>query len=690
MRSTSCFDQSEQTPATILRSERDEKDLKELLLESSWQPVLSAVLGLWGSGNTISPTEKEDGASILGARLGIDLSYEMLAGASKLSRPDIFQDVFSSICYMSGLLSNYNKSTEERAQMFLNFIEQQSALTVAMNIAEENGNTIGLDGWKCAWGMLFELRDFQLLNGSGEGRRQQEQRGPNIIMETDPDLLSPMARDDFRSRMAHWEYEEVEGEGSGRPARISLMSFMFGSSEKLNETGERSSSRSFHGKEEFVLWDDLASSDEEDDGDREHNSSPSTATEYLPFPQEGSQRNLSIGASFENQLFIESTLGQEDIGGVTGLEQINPSSLPLSLRARVRHRLSQLVDFYGLITESRYLSEEGLSDALNALVEIIYDSSKKTSRMIVDGSEDGSETRDNEECTNRPLSPASEAFAEILLCEIALKNRDRFALVWNNILRAHYNSRLTYRPSSHADDAKEEGLGHPSETIKLTPGIEKCVTGILRLCVWTSNGRDTVIANQVLSTLKILHPPFGALIWSPLELNLDKHLAEGLWRISRNVDGLSQINAEGWSGILGLVEWCATRGGLRSNDQLGSLAEDDPSLQAFRSLHLILHAVELKDSLQAYRWPQIVRSIRCLVEAGERGHCPKLSIAGLDLLQILHTRMEPLSAKDDEAQHFFNCWLPILEAIGEPAEKSRNGVRTKNDFCKSFAFLTVA
>jgi len=193
--------------------------------------------------------------------------------------------------------------------------------------------------------------------------------------------------------------------------------------------------------------------------------------------------------------------------------------------------------------------------------------------------------------------------------------------------------------------------------------------GHLRLCVWTSIGRDTVIANQVLSTLKILHPPLGALIWSPLELNLDKHLAEGLWRISRNVDGLSQVNDEGWSGVLGLVEWCATRGGVRSNDQLGSLAEDDPSLQAFRSLHLILHAVELKDSLQVYRWPQIVRSVRCLVEAGERGHCPKLSIAGLDLLQILHTRMELLAAKDE----LFNCWVPIVEAISEPAEKSRNG-----------------
>ena len=151
-----------------------------------------------------------------------------------------------------------------------------------------------------------------------------------------------------------------------------------------------------------------------------------------------------------------------------------------------------------------------------SLVDMIRDSSKKTSS--------NSQGSENEAlAVGLPLSPASEAFAEILLCEIALKNRDRFTIVWN-ILSAHYNSRLTYRPSRGGEGADKE---HQSEAIKLTPGIEKCVTGILRLCVWTSN--RNMIANQVLPTLNILHPPLGALIWSPLELNLDKHLAEGMY-----------------------------------------------------------------------------------------------------------------------------------------------------------------
>jgi hypothetical protein len=585
-----------------IRAESDVKDQKELLLECVWRPILSAVSGLWG----IAPmghyhadifTAPYQNGSVSGARLGIDLAYEIFSGAFRLRRPDVFQEMFTHLCYMTGLLGEYNRSVEERSDDFINTIERQSAFTLAINITEEYGDLIGLDGWKCVWAMLFELRDLKLLSGRGQR---------NILKESDPDMLSPKARLDFCRRMANLDsFDEVEGP----PRKMSLMNFVFGSSGSIDGGGkialaQGAYTRSTYRKEDDLIWDDLASSDEENE----------RSPEYLSFPSESPRRLSSIGASFERQLMYESSLDNE-IVGVTGLERIDVSlTNPNSTRARVRQRLSQLVNFDGLIAESRYLSEEGLSDELNSLVEIICDSSKMTSSSTYG-------TENNGAILGLPLSPASEAFAEILLCEIALKNRDRFALIWETILRAHYNSRLTYRHSRGREHGDED---HQPETIKLTSGIEKCVTGILRLCVRTSN--RNMISNEVLSTLKILHPPLG-LLWSPLELNLDKHLAEGLWRVVQNVDGLAQVNDDGWSGILGLAEWCATRGGLRSNDHnqnVGSLAEDDPSLQTFRSLHLILHAVELKNALRVERWPQIVRSVRCLVEAGERGQCPKL------------------------------------------------------------------
>jgi len=410
------------------------------------------------------------------------------------------------------------------------------------------------------------------------------------------------------------------------------MSLMFGagrSNESLDSVSTPVRNRTPDGSAEQLIWDDLAPSDSEGEND---------SADILHASFSSPHRHSHIGALYEHQLAAEVSQGNAEVG-VTGLERIDVSaSGSLSHRARVRQRMSRLVDLYGLITESKYLGDDGLSDELNSLVEIIHDSSKKQA--------DGFR-----------LSPASEGFAEILLCEIALKNRDRFGLLWGNILGAHYNSRLTFRPSRVGD---ERSGGE--ETIKLTPGIEKCVTGLLRLCIW-STSRNAIL-NQVLPTLDILHPPLGALVWSPLELNLDKHLAEGLWRICRNIDGLSQINNQGYSGILGLVEWCATRGGIVHP---GCVVEDDPSLQAFRSLHLILHSPELKDTVPY----ECVKAIRCLVEAGERASAPKLSVAGLDLLQVLHTKMELLATKEDP-DRLLKCWLPTLTAISEPAEKSRN------------------
>ena len=537
-------------------SASDVKSIKELLLESLWQPILSAISGLWGvvplEVSHVDASAVSDHDNILRVRLGMDLAYELLTGSSKLCRQDIFQDLFSNICHMSGLLSEYNLPVEERADSFINSFEKQSAFIAAMNVAEENGDLLGLDGWKCIWAMVFELRDLKLLSGM-------------TMKESDSDLLSPEARSVFRRRMAN-RLNEINEVG-GRPRRgVSLMSFVFGSSDSFDGVRSIPDTRGFrstHGKEEHLIWDDLASSDEEDEG----------SSDFVRFS--------SIGASFENQLVYESATDMEESTTVTGLERLDIShGNTNSLRARVRRRLSKLVDFHCLVAESRYLSEEGLSDELNSLVEIIRDSTKKASSIIV--------SDDNGARGILPISPASEAFAEILICEIALKNRDRFNLIWDAILRAHYNSRLTYKhliASAEFDDA------HQPETIKLTPGMEKCVTGILRLCIWISN--RNFISNEVFSMLKMLHPPC-ALIWSPSELNLDKHLAEGLWRIVTNIDALSQINDDGWGGILGLAQWCAERGGLQSDSDTsgGGLGEDDPSLQAYRSLHLILHSHE--------------------------------------------------------------------------------------------------
>jgi hypothetical protein len=202
---------------------QDTKDVKELLIESAWQPVLSAMSGLWG----MIPTGVDNGdfdiqdqnGTLQGARFGIDLANEILSGASGLGRHDIFQDLFINVCYMSGLLGNYNMSTEERAFCFVDSLERQGALIVAINTAVENGDIIGLDGWKYIWGMIFELRDLQLLSGKN-------------LKESDPDLLTAEFRIEFSRRLMQLDEPDVIKD----TPRKGLMSLVFGtgSSENLS------------------------------------------------------------------------------------------------------------------------------------------------------------------------------------------------------------------------------------------------------------------------------------------------------------------------------------------------------------------------------------------------------------------------------------------------------------------------
>ena len=618
---------------------RGVKDLKELLLESSWQPIFSAISGLWGMNKFVDRDDEGfefiQTGRLQNSRLAIELAYELLCGAS--GRPDIFQDLFTHICLMTGLLGEYNANPDDRSQEFMQSIERQSALIVAMKVCMEHGDVVGLDGWKCVWGMVFELRDLQLLSARGSS---------TLMAESDADLLLPEAREAFSVRLTRGDAFEDEGPRQGGGLFGALFRAAASNDDLQNQMQDLA--LSVHCKDVQLLWDDVAISDEESDND-------SDRYEYSSF----SPRNqFPIGIAFQNRFVTENASGEHDMP-ITGLERMdNDGPEGESLRARVRDRLAQLIDFYGLVSESRFLDFNlGLSDCVNALVEIIHDAPKQSNGNASEGSEpDGS-------FSGLPISPASEALAEILLCEITLKNRDRFANIWETILSAHYNHRLS------------KGRDEQQESFKLTPGIEKCVTSVLRMCNFAIH-RNIPISSEVLGTLNVLHPPLGSLFWSPLELNLDKHLSEGIWRICQNVDGLSQVNARGWEGILGLLEWCASRGGLPSM-QPGILADDDPSLQSFRSLHLLLHAKELKESVP----PSVVTSIRSLVEAGERANSTRLSIAGLDLLQVLHFRLESSltgrnqSISEADSKALARHWLPILEAIAEPAEKSRNAVR---------------
>ena len=401
--------------------------------------------------------------------------------------------------------------------------------------------------------------------------------------------------------------------------------------------------RTDHGKEELMLWDDLGPSDTEDEPDPE------------------SQSNvMSLGNEFEKLLIKENQKAQD--GPVTGLETYEDTRVyQLSPRARVRRRLAHICDLANILSETRFLDIEALTILLKGLIDVGNGATIKfgTSEVKI------------------ALSPASEAVAEVWLCEITLKNRDRIAKMWNAFLKDHYVGKL-----------KKEIDLESEPPISSLPRVEKCVTGLLRICY--NNVHRKEINNDILQSLECLYQANGATqSLSTPAINFNRHIAEGLWRICRDVDGLRLIDNVGWDGLLGLIHYCASKGETISQQdggKAGTLADDDPALQAFRCIHLMLRSTELRDIVPF----RVVHCITTLIKGGEMNNCPKLSIAGLDLLSLLHARLQSLISRssenknEDDMNFWAKCWSSIVEGMANASNSQYPVSLTSHNHWKVF------
>ena len=688
---------------------QDSDDLKELVVETTWAPLVSANGMLWGvfhrkdrhfdiashSGVDRSQTGM---LSAQGARLGMDLALELLAGVRNLGRIDVFRRVFGWVCHYTGLLGPYTTDAVDRTSLFVNSVEAQSAVIVAIQTAHDAGDAIGEEGWRQVWGIVLELRDLHLLAGGNSSSMR------SILFESDRDLLQPNSRRDWIMRLMKGDgfLDANNGRNFGSDQQQSgffggLGRALFGSDTvspdgagpdavPVGSGGNDDRGLSAHGKEELSVWDDLAPSDDEDEKGPDDPDDGMVGKEH-PLPQ---NRFVSAGADFESQLVHEDMLihNQTDmpITGLESYEETQPAYV--SPRARVRKRLARACDFHGLLSESRFMDHAAIKALVSALVQLIAG----TPPLVPDHTEDAGHIH--------PLSPASEAMAEILLCEIALKNKDRLKGLWESHLRDHYHSRLTATikqaqggastsgpappavAASGAVVSSPPGTVAPATSVKGTvidPGIEKCVTGLMRISACAILREE--LADDVVTSLSVLCDSHQR---TEIEV-LERHIGEGLWRICCNVDGLRQLGPDGWDALIRLCELCAGRGGKASSrresmvSRSAGLPEDDPALQAYRSIHLLLHTPELQNTVPF----SITTAIRRMISTGEKGGCPKLCLAGLDMLHELHSRLGGLiTAGSDEAdanagvkkEQATGHWTRVLEGIADVGEHSADPV----------------
>ena len=672
----------------------DAEDLTELVVEHVWKPIVSAIGAFWGITRStesdqlataqMSPSESAQSGmlGVQGARLGMDMSVEMLNGVRQLGRIDIFRMIFRGVCEYTGLLGeHYNTDSVERTWHLTNSVEAQSAVVVAIRTALEAGEDLDEDGWKRLWCILFELRDLKMVCHGTNGR--------SILHESDQDLLSEEARRDWIMCLVKGDMDfDTKSTPKKTGAKVGLLGAfgraLFGSDDDEYDDSVPGAhrdvpidmERTAHGKEDLVVWDETAPSDDEDE---DHH-----------LDGDSSGDGLSPGAQFEAQLIRESLeMSQRMEMPVTGLERMDETRrYQISPRARVRDRFRLSCNFKALVSDTRFMEDSCVRMLLKSLIEIISANSQPPvapppilprEKNLERSGSDTTASSGSFVMTgwHTPLSPASEAFAEVLVSEVTLRNKDRIKGLWADILQDHYLGRLTgLLVNSNTAD------GDKPVKVPVDPGLEKRITGLLRLSICAIQRED--LANEILPSWKYVLPMNSKQHASSPLRALDRHMGEGLWRLVANVDGLITLDQDGWEGVMSLLNWCAIRGGMlkpkRSNHEMGGhssgLAEDDPALQAYRSLHLLLHTQELHNKVPC----SVVDSLRALTYAGGTRNYPQLSIAALDLLHVLHDKKissaQSQEWSDAAAMDAFwsTCWRKIVEGIAECAERSADSV----------------
>lgn len=713
---TQSKESSDSTNGLLHPTQADADDLTELILEHTWKPILSAIGAFWNvSGRFSSGLQSDEGAllsplsnggllnssggfnqhavmlGVQGARLGMDISLELLHGVRQVGRVDIFRKIFAWVCDYSGLLQGINTADiTPGVAALVESVEAQSALLVAVRIAVDFGEDLDMDCWKRLWGILFELRDAHLL--------------PSFMLrESDEDLLRPAQRKEWTLATLKGDMTDIVadefavGEEKKKKLRQSANkpTSMFGAfgraifgvdePDDIAQVPRRDGTGA--GNRSALIWDELAPSDDEGESrenDNDDNQDMPNGDEE--FGEDIS--HMSPGAVFEAQLIRENIDMDEHMDTpVTGLERAEETQLlQRSARARLRSRLQHSCQLVGLVSESRYLDDDSIKQWLMALVDLIAPNGSQsvicgTQPVVIDPSKFSSPVKfgmgdrsvsDVSISTpsfaavsnwSIPVSPASEAFAEVLICEIALKNRDRLKVLWAGLLQEHYVGRLSKLISESSHE-------NPPGIIAPDPGLEKRVTGLLRLSACSINRKDT--ANEILSCWKDIlpvgHKQKGQLPFRVLQ----GHFSEGLWRIVSDIDGVLNLDHSGWEGLVCLFHWCATRScslpKLHANSSV--LDEHDPAVQTYRSLHLLLNSADLEGSIPC----QLIDCLRTLVEAGDTRNYAQLCIASLDLLQLLNQKkVRLLDEQVAETTELFctNCWRKIVEAMADAAEHPR-------------------
>ncbi|GMI15145.1 hypothetical protein TrVE_jg7153 [Triparma verrucosa] len=250
------------------------------------------------------------------------------------------------------------------------------------------------------------------------------------------------------------------------------------------------------------------------------------------------------------------------------------------------------------------------------------------------------------------MSMGNKVWAEVLLCEVGLRNKDRIEKTWG-ALSSHYS----------------EVIG---KATNFTYAVEKAAASLIRL-ISRMDGEGAW--ERLDFGLKLLTVGCDERIADALV----GHVVEGLWRVVNDIVmvGSGVDGEENWNCLFDALEYCLDTDPGEGEEEEDSEEEGDGGggvdekkfevlVKCFKILHLLLHSSELKMSYA------MKRPICALIEVAagvdgkwggedssleEWNYRSKIAVAGLDLLMLLHSKC----GGEGEG----GGWREVLEALAE-------------------------
>ena len=569
----------------------------------------------------------------------VDTVVLLLADFAGMSNGLVVENIINRIPSEFGFVTKRSESKCEVVrsgkvylQKLFRSMTARAALGILLQIVQNTPSYIQ-NAWPAVWFTLGVLRDCALLPAV-------------MVVNGDKDLLPHLARQDFEEKMdTEINQNSVDAEQNVAPRR-GIFVLLFGGGGRKTDPSKQEVLRAHPSS---LRWD----------------AGYVGTTQFISKNSQGGDiesKGVTVSYDDSNSEMLREINEADSIG--------DGGSDILVIMTNLRNIVASS-GIAGLVSDTRFLSEETLLSALNALATLATEEEEESATNILEKGELlGTFVRRFGSILHGKSSRSTRSWFESLFVDASIRNRDRISIVWP-VIENHYK----FDPSTKTGlcyilERRVVGLFRIAERVMSRDNLPSPIVDLLRNMflgqknVDEEDGSD----NEALKSTDTISIPSTSSLKSVVN-DLSSQIATGLWRLlTKNVEALPGLTLEEWQDLFAIISVTANAGGYAS-------------IKAFETIAWLLHEPRLRAEVPV----SCVVGIKPLLNHTGVPSC--VSVGAIQLLFHLHTRLEvlvtaesnvlPLGEHDEGQESIWeSCWAPILSALADGARDTRPDVRT--------------